>query len=144
MLVAIALIAASAGCREQAGPPEMAQAPPAADGGGARQVPAPGEIPARRASRIEAKLVPPRAVLGSDPDPKSPGLVFQAKEEPARLLDWLCATANGADFVLESELQEGAEHVFSGRVRATGEAFTVRVAPGANGGTTGIIMVTPR
>jgi hypothetical protein len=68
--------------------------------------------------------------------------VFQVREAPARLLGWLRATANGADFVLESELQEGAEHVLSGRVRDTGEAFTVRIAPGAGGGTTGMLMVT--
>jgi hypothetical protein len=34
--------------------------------------------------------------------------------------------------------------VLSGRVRETGEAYTVRIAPGANGGTTGTIIVTAR
>jgi hypothetical protein len=90
------------------------------------------------------KLVPKGAVLGADPDPSAPSLVFQARGTPARLLGWLRATANGADFVLESELQEGDEHVLSGRVRDTGEAFTVRIAPGAGGGTTGVVMVTAR
>lgn len=88
--------------------------------------------------------MPPGAVIGADPDARSPVLVFGAKEQPADLLDWLRATGNGADFVLESEMQEGAEHVLSGRVRATGEAYTVRVAPGATGGTTGMVMVTAR
>jgi len=103
-----------------------------------------GEIASRRANAVELKLVPKGAVLGSDPDPQSPSLVFQAREEPARLLGWLRATANGADLALESEMQEGAEHVLSGRVRETGEAYTVRIAPGANGGTTGTIIVADR
>ena len=102
----------------------------------------PRESASRRASAVELKLVPKGAVLGPDPDPTAPSITFQAREAPARLLGWLRATANGADFVLESELQEGDEHVLSGRVRETGEAFTLRIAPGATGGTTGMIMVT--
>jgi hypothetical protein len=143
VLLALVLIGA-AGCRDEGRQREAGAAAPTAGGGATPGGPASGEIAARRASRIEAKLVPPRSVLGSDPDPKSPGLVFQAQEAPAKLLDWFRATGNGADFVLESEMQEGAEHVFSGRVRATGEAFTVRIAPGASGGTTGMVMVTAR
>jgi hypothetical protein len=136
------LLGASA-CSGAEQPPNGAAATEAKPGEAAAPSPsAPGEIPLRRASRIEAKLVPPGAALGADPDPRAPGLVFQAREAPARLLGWLRATANGADFVLESELQEGAEHVLSGRVRGTGEAYTVRIAPGAGGGTTGMVMVT--
>jgi hypothetical protein len=137
---ALPLLAFLAGCSgETAG-----NQPAASERASEKQesVSARGEIPARRPSRIEEKLVPPRAVLGSDPDPSSPSLVFQAPEEPARLLGWLRATANGADFVLESEMQEGAEHVLSGRVRATGRAFSVRIAPGGTGGTTGTVLVT--
>lgn len=117
------------------------QAPGAQDAGAAAAAPT---VPAPRAAHIQRRLIPPRAVIGSDPDPRPSVLVFSAREPPARLLDWFRGTANGADFVLESEMQEGAEHVFSGRVRETGEAFTVRIAPGNTGGTTGMVMVTPR
>jgi hypothetical protein len=104
----------------------------------------PGEIASQRPSPLEAKLLPPKAVIGSDPDPRAPALTFQTREEPGRLLDWFRATGNGTDFVLETEMQEGAEYVFSGRARESGEVFTIRVAPGANGGTTGILLVAPR
>jgi hypothetical protein len=135
---AVVAIAIAAACGE-AGENRNATPPPAA----AAEAPS-AEIAARRVSAVETKLVPKRAVIGSDPDPTAPTLIFQAREAPARLLGWLRATANGADFVLESEMQEGAAHVLSGRVRATGEAFTVRIAPGATGGTTGMVMVTAR
>jgi hypothetical protein len=103
-----------------------------------------GEVASRRPSGLEEKLLPPEAVIGSDPDPRAPTLVFQTREEPGRLLDWFRATANGSDFVLESEMQEGSEYVFSGRARESGEVFTIRVAPGVNGGTTGMVLVAPR
>ena len=137
VLIALCAVAGAGGCREQAPAPtpESSEAPAAS---------APGELPLRRPTSIEAKLLPPRAVIGADPDARSPVLSFDVVEEPDRLFGWFRATGNGADFVLESEMQEGEEHVFSGRVRATGEAYAVRVAPGANGGTTGSIMVTPR
>jgi hypothetical protein len=104
----------------------------------------PGQPSLRRPTGLERKLLPPDAVIGADNDANAAMLVFSTHEAPARLLDWFRATANGADFVLETEMQEGAEHVFSGRARASGEAFTVRIAPGASGGTTGMIMVTAR
>jgi hypothetical protein len=125
---------------ETASSPARAPATPAISG----TAPAPGEIPSRRPTPLEAKLLPPKAVIGADPDPRAPTLVFESREKPDQLLDWLRATANGADFVLESEMQEGAEHVFSGRARASDEVFTVRIAPGVNGGTTGILLVAPR
>ena len=104
----------------------------------------PTEVVSRRPTPLEAKLLPPKAVIGADPDPRAPTLIFQTREEPAELLDGLRAAANGADFVLETEMQEGAEYVFSGRARAGAEVFTVRVAPGVNGGTTGMVLVAPR
>jgi len=141
MGLALFTVALAAGCGA-GGKDEENRGPTGAPATGAVAAAPPGEIAARRTSAIELKLVPKGAVLGSDPDPDAPSLIFQARAGPARLLGWLRATANGADFVLESELQEGEEHVLSGRVRETGEAFTVRLAPGAGGGTTGMVMVT--
>jgi hypothetical protein len=126
---------ALAGCggqevKEQAAPAQVA--------------PPPAEVAARRPGPLEARLLPPGAVIGSDPDPRAPSLTFQVRETPDRLLDWIRAAANGSDFVLETEMQEGAEYVFSGRARASDQVFTVRVAPGVNGGTTGMVLVAPR
>jgi hypothetical protein len=136
---ALPLLAFLAGCSgETAG-----NQPAASERASEKQesVSARGEIPARRPSRIEEKLVPPRAVLGSDPNPSSPSLVFQAPEEP-RACSAGCVPRQRRRLVLESEMQEGAEHVLSGRVRATGRAFSVRIAPGGTGGTTGTVLVT--
>ena len=124
----------SSPCAEAPGPPRASNDP----------APPIGEVASRRPTRLEAKLLPPKAVIGSDPAPRAPALTFQAREEPGRLLDWFRATANGSDFVLESEMQEGAEYVLSGRARESGEVFTIRVAPGVNGGTTGMVLVAPR
>jgi hypothetical protein len=140
----LALLAATAGCGEQQAEPNAAAPAPAVAAGAAPSASAPGEIEIRKPSRFEAKLVPPNSVIGADPDLASPALAFQNDQDPAPLLDWFRATGNGADFVLESEMQEGDEHVFSGRVRASGEGYTVRVAPRPNGGTTGVVVVTAR
>ena len=146
-LLALAALPALANCggeqaKEEKSPPP-AEAPGPAPASINMAAP-PGEIASRRPTAMEAKLLPPKAVIGSDPDPRAPALTFQTREEPGRLLDWFRATANGPFFVLETEMQEGAEYVFSGRARESGEVFTIRVAPGVNGGTTGILLVAPR
>lgn len=138
-LLALAALSAAAACGESGPDGEKRES---AASNAQQNAPAPGEPPLRRPTAVEQRLVPPRAVLGADPDPRAPALVFQSREKPEQLLDWFRATGNGADFALETELQEGAEHVFSGRVRATGGAYTVRIAPGANGGTTGLVLIT--
>jgi hypothetical protein len=139
------LLLLSPGCgreRRQAESNQVTSTPSAdsQDSGG----PAQQSVPARRPSRIEARLVPPGSAIGSDPDPQSPSIVFLSPRPPARLLDWVRATANSEDFILDAEMEEGAEHVFNGRMRESDQGFTVRLAPGANGGTTGVVLVTPR
>jgi hypothetical protein len=142
----LAAALALGGCGTEAVREEAASSPARAPATqvGSGKASAPGEIASRRPTPLEAKLLPPKAVIGADPDPRAPSLTFHTREEPGELLDWLRAATNGADFVLESEMQEGAEYVFSGRARAGEEVFTVRVAPGVNGGTTGMVLVAPR
>lgn|GEM_PF-5599008 len=137
MLAAVLIVS---GCAGEPSDDRKPQGAPSVEAGPA----APGEIASRRPTPLESKLLPPGAVIGSDPDPRAPSLTFELREKPETLLDWFRAAANGADFVLESEMQEGAEHVFSGRARTGGEVFTIRLAPGINGGTTGMLLVAPR
>jgi hypothetical protein len=130
-----------AGCGAERGNDQKAAAAAPAPNSAEPAPAPPGEVASRRVAGLEAKLLPPGAVIGADPDPDAPWLVFLLREKPEALLDWFRATANGADFVLESEMQEGAEYVFSGRARASADVFTVRLAPGVNGGTTGMLLV---
>ena len=141
----LAGLALSSGCGREAGDTQADQVTPAPVAKPKDpEAPSMVSIPSRRPSRIEARLVPPGSAIGSDPDPQSPSIVFLSPRLPARLLDWVRATANSEDFVLDSEMEEGAEHVFNGRMRESDQGFTVRLAPGANGGTTGVVLVTPR
>lgn len=102
------------------------------------------EIPIRRASAGERPLLPPGAVIGADPDYAAPVLTVRSDAAPRRLLVWYRADERSSVFSLESEMQEGAEHVLSGRIRATGELFTVRIAPGPTGGSVATIIVSDR
>jgi hypothetical protein len=105
--------------------------------------PAPtGELPLRRPGASESPLLPPGAVIGADPDPAAPSLTFSTRAEPREVLGWYRSRERRRDFALESELEEGAEHVLSGRIRATGEMFTLRLSRGVTGGTTATIVTT--
>ena len=143
--IAAGLIALSTGCGRNLGEPQADQATPVSvakpTGPQARSA---GPILSRRPSRIEARLVPPDSAIGSDPDSQSPSIVFLSPRPLVGVLEWVRARADSEDFVLDAEMEEGAEHVFNGRMRERDQAFTVRLARGANGGTTGVVLVTPR
>jgi hypothetical protein len=85
-------------------------------------------------------LVPPGAVIGSDsPAGEGAAITFQTRERPERLVAWYRSPERG--FVIGSELQEGAERVLTGTRGRPPREFTVRLAPGINGGTTGVVMI---
>lgn len=103
----------------------------------ARPVPPPPQSSAPKASATA--MLPPGAVIGSDsPGGEAASIVFDSREPPGRLLAWYRSPGRRADFRLESELQEGAEQVLSGT--SCNGAFTVRLAPGGNGGTAGTLL----
>ena len=88
-------------------------------------------------------LLPPDAVIGSDsPTGDAETIAFDSRNPPSRLLAWY--RAEEREFRLGSELQEGAEYVLSGSTVAPGRDFTIRLAPGRNGGTSGMLLFTDR
>jgi len=90
-----------------------------------------------------AELLPPDAVIGGDsPSGDAETIVFESRHLPARLLDWYRSTER--DFRLDSELKEGAEFVLTGSTRAPDRDFTIRLAPGRTGGTSGMVLFTDR
>ena len=94
-------------------------------------------------SAERADLLPPDAVIGSDsPSGDTETISFDSRNPPSRLLAWYRGAER--EFRIGSELQEGAEYVLSGSTRAPDRDFTVRLAPGRSGGTSGMILFTDR
>lgn len=94
-------------------------------------------------SAERADLLPPDAVIGSDsPSGEAETIAFDSRDPPSRLLAWY--SSDERDFRLGSELQEGAEYVLSGSARTPDRDFTIRLAPGRNGGTSGMILFKDR
>ena len=137
-LIPIAAIAAATGCGAPPSRNEQAAAnetQPSAD-----PLP-PLQETVRTAERGD--LLPPDAVIGGDvPVGDAETIAFDSRNPPARLLAWYRSSER--DFRIGSELQEGAEYVLSGSTRVPDRDFTVRLAPGRTGGTSGMILFTDR
>jgi hypothetical protein len=94
-------------------------------------------------SAERADLLPPDAVIGSDsPTGEAETIAFDSRDPPVRLRAWYRSADRG--FRLGSELQEGAEYVLTGSTRTPDRHFTIRLAPGRNRGTTGMLLFTDR
>lgn len=94
-------------------------------------------------SAERADLLPPDAVIGGDsPSGEVETIAFDSRDPPARLLAWYRSNERG--FRLGSELQEGAEYVLSGATATPDRDVTIRLAPGRNGGTSGVLLFTDR
>ena len=94
-------------------------------------------------SAERADLLPPDAVIGSDsPSGDTETISFDSRNPPSRLLAWYRGAER--EFRIGSELQEGAEYVLSGSTHAPARDFTIRLAPGRSGGTSGMILFTDR
>jgi len=86
-------------------------------------------------------LLPPAAGVGGDsPTGDAETIAFDSRNPPSQLLAWY--RAEEREFRLGSELQEGAEYVLSGSTVAPDRDFTIRLAPGRNGGTSGMLLFT--
>lgn len=91
-----------------------------------------------------AGLLPPDASLVSrDPVEGAIAFDFRTATPPARLVDWY-RTQPGGGFEVTSEMEEGAERVLSGTTRRPRGDFSVRLATGTRGGTSGMVLVTLR
>ena len=111
----------------------------------AGQPPAGALPPLQETVRVaeRADLLPPGAVIGSDsPTGDAEVIAFDSRNPPSRLLAWY--RSPDRDFRIASELQEGAESVLAGSTRVPERDFTVRLAPGRTGGTSGMILFTDR
>lgn len=138
----------ASGCGSDA--PNMAAAeplPPAAPAAPVLTDPPSPSSPGRREVAViqHAGLLPDRATIVSrEPVDGAIAFDFNASETPARVLAWYRRAQPGRGFAVTSELQEGAEHVVSGTTRQPIGDFSVRIASDGEGGTTAMVLVTPR
>lgn len=89
-----------------------------------------------------AGLVPPRARV--EPASRVEGAIafaYRTPDAPAEVARWYRA-ASGLN--LQSEMDEGGEHVLSGTTARPAGDFSVRLAAHSGGGTTAMVLVTPR
>ena len=138
LILPAAVALAISGCG--APPPRNEQAATSAHQPSANALP-PLQETARVAER--ADLLPPGAVIGGDsPSGEAEAIAFDSRNPPSRLLAWY--RSPNRDFRIGSELREGAEYVLAGSSREPDRDFTVRLAPGRTGGTSGMILFTDR
>ncbi len=72
-----------------------------------------------------------------------PGRQFHSDDPPDRLVAWYQDPARANRFSISNVSRDGAAFVFAGTGRA-GSSLSVRLQPGAQGGTDGTLIVTPR
>jgi hypothetical protein len=82
-------------------------------------------------------LLPPRArtLRGSE------GQRFHSEDSPESVASWYRDRARENRFTIDRATSEGTTMVLAGTVRGGG-ALSVRLAPGAGGGTDGTVVVT--
>lgn len=137
-LIPLAAIAAAAGCGAPPPRNEQAEAPASRF---EPEPPPPLEETVRIAERRD--LLPPDAVIGGGmPAGEAETISFDSRNPPAGLVAWY--HSSDRDFRIGSEFREGAEYVLSGSTRGADRDFTVRLAPGGTGGTSGMILFTDR
>lgn len=89
-----------------------------------------------------AGLLPPRAeVVPASRVEGATAFAYRTPDAPGEVLRWYRASRA---FRLQSELDEGGEHVLSGMTARPAGEFSVRLAPERGGGTTAMVLVTPR
>ncbi len=89
-----------------------------------------------------AGLLPPRAeVVPASRVDGAIAFAYRTPDAPAEVARWYRAAAG---FNLHSELDEGGEHVLSGTTARPAGDFSVRLAEQRGGGTTAMVLVTPR
>lgn len=94
-----------------------------------------------RAASPDAGLIPPGATVSAGSTrPGDVQIAYSSAQSPQRLRSWYRTAARAAGFRIDSELDEGAEHVLSGTSRG-GRPFSVRLAPGDAGGTLALLLI---
>ncbi len=89
-----------------------------------------------------AGLLPPRAqVVPATRVEGAIAFAYRTPDAPAQVARWY---RGAAGFNLQSELDEGGEHVLSGTTARPAGDFSVRLAAQSGGGTTAMVLVTPR
>ena len=89
-----------------------------------------------------AGLLPPRAqVVPASRVEGAIAFAYRSPDAPAEVLRWYRASRT---FNLRSEMDEGGEHVLSGTTARPAGEFSVRLAAQSGGGTTAMVLVTPR
>lgn len=147
-MILAAGLAALAGCAQQPGN----EAAVAVDVDGnvavsrseAGAVPEPMVAPSGGEARAveTAGLLPPRAeMVPATPIDGAVAFAYRTPDAPATVARWYRASRA---FNLQSELNEGGEHVLSGTVARPAGDFSVRLAAHSGGGTTAMVLVTPR
>lgn len=89
-----------------------------------------------------AGLLPPRAeVVPASRVEGAIAFAYRSPDPPTDVARWYRA-AGGLN--LHSEMDEGGEHVLSGTTARPAGDFSVRLAAQSGGGTTAMVLVTPR
>ncbi len=140
----LAGLALLAGCgqppRDEAMVVIEVEADPSADASEAAPAVAPRVEEVRTAET--AGLVPPRAqVVPASRVEGAIAFAYRSPDAPAEVAGWYRA-ASGLN--LHSEMDEGGEHVLSGTTARPAGDFSVRLAAQSGGGTTAMVLVTPR
>jgi hypothetical protein len=69
-------------------------------------------------------------------------LRFTTGDAPGQVVGWYRDPARGQEFTLEAARQEADGFVVTGTDRQDGDRFTLRIAPGAGGGTEGRLLLS--
>jgi hypothetical protein len=93
--------------------------------------------PIRRMAESD-DFLPPRARTV-----RGPGQRFHSSDDIGTVAAWYTDPARRNRFAIRDEIRNDGVFVLTGTARG-GDSFTVRLTPGASGGTDGTVDVTPR
>lgn len=143
-MILMAGLAALAGCGQQPGNESVSVIETGNSPSTNAAEAAPAVAP--KAEEVEAAgtagLLPPRAqVVPATRVEGAIAFAYRSPDAPAEVLRWYRASRT---FNLHSEMDEGGEHVLSGTTARPAGEFSVRLAAQSGGGTTAMVLVTPR
>ena len=99
---------------------------------------------------VEGKLLYPGAaptgvyIAGGEGGNGEVEIRFRSGDAPEKVAAWYRDPARAADFELQSSGQEGSDFVASGTQKEDGQSFRLRLAPHAEGGTDGRLVIRDR
>jgi hypothetical protein len=114
----------------------------------------PEELRSAATADADTKIIPPGATIGGLHVQGQPGsggngggeveMTFTAAQPPEQVAAWYRDPARAADFAVSSAARQGNEIVIAANPKSDGEAFTVRLRGGANGGTEARLVISER